>query len=61
MVDPKLELARVNLVKDTRSIRTSPNFNAKAARAKLMSRTGADDGSFAFGSEASRPPGTRAW
>src|SRR6185369_12428929 len=27
----------------------SPYFNEKAARAKLMSRSGADDGSFAFG------------
>ncbi|WP_395394050.1 multiheme c-type cytochrome [Novosphingobium sp. BL-8A] len=27
----------------------SPEFNAKAARAKLMSRSGADDGSFRFG------------
>ncbi len=28
---------------------TSPHFNARAARAKLMSKSGADDGSFAFG------------
>jgi len=47
IVDPKLEW-QVSLVKD--SVDTgSPHFNAKAARAKLMSKAGADDGSFAFG------------
>jgi hypothetical protein len=47
IVDPKLEW-RVSLVKDSVDP-ASPRFNAKAARAKLMSRTGAEDGSFAFG------------
>ena len=47
LVDPKLEW-RIHLVKDSVDP-TSPNFNAKSARAKLMSRSGADDGSFAFG------------
>lgn len=48
IVDPDLEW-RVSLVKDTVDP-GSPRFNAKAARAKLMSRTGAEDGTFAFGS-----------
>jgi hypothetical protein len=47
IIDPKLEW-RVSLVKDTVDS-SSPHFNAKAARAKLMSKSGADDGSFAFG------------
>ncbi len=47
IVDPKLEW-RIHLVKDSVDA-ASPNFNAKAARAKLMSRSGADDGRFAFG------------
>ena len=47
IVDPKLEW-RVSLVKDSVDP-ASPRFNAKAARAKLMSRSGAEDGSFAFG------------
>ncbi|HKY81392.1 MAG TPA: multiheme c-type cytochrome, partial [Sphingobium sp.] len=47
IVDPKLEW-EVSLVKDAVDA-TSPHFNAKAARAKLMSRSGAEDGSFAFG------------
>ncbi len=47
VVDPKLEW-QIHLVKDSVDP-ASPNFNAKAARAKLMSRSGADDGSFAFG------------
>ncbi len=47
IVDPKLEW-EVSLVKDAVDS-TSPHFNAKAARAKLMSRSGAEDGSFAFG------------
>lgn len=47
LVDPKLEW-RVSLVKDSVDPSFS-GFNAKAARAKLMSRSGAEDGSFAFG------------
>ena len=46
-VDPKIEW-RVHLVKDSVDP-ASDTFNAKAARAKLMSKSGADDGSFAFG------------
>ena len=46
IVDPKLEW-QVSLVKQ--SVTPGPHFNAKAARAKLMSRSGADDGSFAWG------------
>ena len=48
IVDPELEW-RVSLVKDTVDP-GSPRFNAKSARAKLMSRAGAEDGTFAFGS-----------
>ncbi len=47
IVDPKLQW-QVSLVRDSVDM-SSPHFNAKAARAKLMSRSGADDGSFAFG------------
>lgn len=47
IVDPSLEW-EVSLVSDAVDA-TSPHFNAKAARAKLMSRSGAEDGSFAFG------------
>jgi hypothetical protein len=47
IVDPKLEWD-VSLVKDAVDA-TSPHFNARAARAKLMSKSGAEDGSFAFG------------
>ncbi|WP_336957858.1 LVIVD repeat-containing protein [Sphingobium aquiterrae] len=47
IVDPKLEW-EVSLVKDAVDA-TSPHFNARAARAKLMSKSGAEDGSFAFG------------
>ncbi|MBH1998924.1 MAG: hypothetical protein I8H96_07255 [Sphingomonadaceae bacterium] len=47
IVDPKLEW-EVSLVKDAVDP-TSPHFNAKAARSKLMSKSGAEDGSFAFG------------
>jgi len=47
IIDPKLEW-RVSLVKDTLDP-ASPRFNAKSARAKLMSKAGAEDGSFAFG------------
>lgn len=47
IIDPKLEW-EVSLVKDTLDP-ASPRFNVKAARAKLMSRSGAQDGSYAFG------------
>jgi hypothetical protein len=47
IVDPKLEW-RISLVKDSVDP-ANPHFNAKAARAKLMSKTGAEDGQFAFG------------
>lgn len=47
LLDPKLEW-RVSLVKDTMDP-TSPYFNAKAARAKLMAKSGAEDGKFLFG------------
>ncbi|WP_242128304.1 multiheme c-type cytochrome [Sphingobium sp. Sx8-8] len=47
IVDPHLEW-EVSLVKDSVDP-ANPHFNAKAARAKLMSRSGAEDGSFAFG------------
>jgi hypothetical protein len=47
VVDPTLEW-RVSLVKDSVD-RASSHFNAKAARAKLMSRTGAETGRFTFG------------
>jgi hypothetical protein len=48
IVDPELEW-EVSLVKDTVDPQ-SPRFNLKAARAKLMSRSGADTGRFTFGS-----------
>lgn len=47
IVDPELEW-EMSLVKDAVDA-SSPHFNAKAARAKLMSRSGAENGSFAFG------------
>ena len=47
IVDPRLEW-RVSLVKDSVDP-ASPRFNGKAARAKLMSASGAEDGKFAFG------------
>ncbi|SCW87601.1 LVIVD repeat-containing protein [Sphingobium faniae] len=47
IVDPNLEW-EMSLVKDAVDP-ANPHFNAKAARAKLMSRSGAEDGSFAFG------------
>jgi hypothetical protein len=47
IVDPDLEW-QVSLVKDSVDA-TSPHFNAKAARAKLMSRNGAETGRFEFG------------
>jgi len=46
IVDPKLEW-QVSLVKQ--AVTPGPHFNAKAARAKLMARSGADDGTFAWG------------
>ena len=56
IVDPSIEWD-VHLVKDSVDP-TSPYFNAKAARAKLMSKTGAEDGKFAFGPGVA--PGNRA-
>jgi len=56
IVDPKLEW-RVHLVKDSVDP-ASPYFNAKAARAKLMSRAAADDGLYRFGPGIA--PGERA-
>jgi hypothetical protein len=47
IVDPKLEW-EVALVKDSVDP-ASPRFNMKAARAKLMSRAGAETGRFEFG------------
>ncbi|MFC3712517.1 hypothetical protein ACFOMD_08050 [Sphingoaurantiacus capsulatus] len=47
IMDPKLEW-EVSLVKDAVD-RTSPHFNAKAARSKLMSKTGAETGSYGWG------------
>ncbi len=47
IVDPKLEW-NVSLVKDSVDP-ANPHFNAKAARAKLMSKMGAEDGTFSFG------------
>jgi hypothetical protein len=47
ILDPKLEW-RVGLVRDTVDP-GSPRFNPKAARAKLMGRSGAEDGKFEFG------------
>jgi hypothetical protein len=47
IMDPKLEW-EVSLVKDSVD-RSSPNFNAKAARSKLMSKTGALTGKYEWG------------
>lgn len=47
IVDPKLEWD-MHLVKDSVDP-ASPYFNPKAARAKLMSKLGAEDGKFGFG------------
>ncbi|PZU08671.1 multiheme c-type cytochrome [Sphingomonas sp.] len=47
IVDPKLEW-RVSLVKNSVD-RSLPEFNAKAARAKLMGKDGVETGRFAFG------------
>ncbi|MET0240691.1 MAG: multiheme c-type cytochrome [Sphingobium sp.] len=48
IIDPKL-VWDVSLVKDAVDP-SSSHFNLKAARAKLMSRNGGEDGQFAFGS-----------
>ncbi|HEY0414053.1 MAG TPA: hypothetical protein VGD66_13025 [Allosphingosinicella sp.] len=48
IVDPKLEW-RVSLVRDSVDP-ANPRFNLKAARAKLMSRQGAETGRYVFGS-----------
>jgi hypothetical protein len=47
LLDPKLEW-RIHLVKDSVD-RASPDFNAKAARAKLMSKVSADGKPFQWG------------
>ena len=47
IVDPKLQW-EVSLVKDSVDA-AAPGFNAKAARAKLMSRYGGETGTFEFG------------
>ncbi|RVT43616.1 LVIVD repeat-containing protein [Sphingobium algorifonticola] len=47
IVDPKLEW-EVSLVKDSVDA-TSPHFNGRAARAKLMSKAGYEGGDYAFG------------
>jgi hypothetical protein len=47
ILDPKLEW-EVSLVRDSVN-RDHPDFNAKAARSKLMSKTGAETGKFAWG------------
>jgi hypothetical protein len=52
IVDPEL-VWQVRLTKDGVDP-ASPYFNAKSARAKLMSRSGAKDGSFSFGTGISR-------
>jgi hypothetical protein len=56
IIDPKLEW-QVSLVKDSIDP-TSSHFNIKAARAKLMSRYGGEDGKYAFGTGI--PQGDRA-
>ena len=56
IVDPKLEW-RVHLTKDSVDP-GSPFFNAKSARAKLMSKTGGETGRFEFGTGVL--PGNRA-
>jgi len=63
IIDPKL-VWEVSLVKDAVDP-TSSHFNIKAARAKLMSKTGAEDGKFAFGtgvplSDRAHPEGEMA-
>jgi hypothetical protein len=56
LVDPSLSW-RVALVKDSVDP-ANPHFNAKAARAKLMSKAGAESGKFEFGLGVA--PGERA-
>ena len=56
IVDPKLEW-NVRLVKNSVDP-VAPEFNAKAARAKLMSKLGSETGKFEFGSGIT--PGNRA-
>ncbi|SBV34516.1 LVIVD [uncultured Sphingopyxis sp.] len=46
IVDPKLEW-QVSLVKQ--AVTPGPHFNAKAARAKLMARSGSEDGKYEWG------------
>ena len=46
IVDPKLEW-QVSL--DKQAVTPGPHFNAKAARAKLMARAGAEDGKYEWG------------
>ncbi|MET0137139.1 MAG: hypothetical protein ABW192_02005, partial [Sphingobium sp.] len=63
IIDPKL-FWEVSLVKDAVDP-TSSHFNLKAARAKLMSRYGGEDGKFSFGpgvpmSERAHPEGDMA-
>ncbi len=53
IIDPKLEW-EMSLVKDSVDPAT-PAFNAKAARAKLVSRYGAETGNFEFGTGISEP------
>jgi hypothetical protein len=53
IVDPSLEW-EMSLVKDSVDPAT-PAFNAKAARAKLVSRYGAETGNFEFGTGISEP------
>lgn len=48
IVDPEISW-RVSLVKDSVD-RAHPDFNQKAARAKLMSKSGSETGKFTFGS-----------
>ncbi|MFZ1743378.1 MAG: hypothetical protein WAT93_11010 [Pontixanthobacter sp.] len=56
IVDPELEW-EVSLTKDAVDS-TSPHFNPKAARAKLMAKSGAESGRFEFGTGI--PQGERA-
>ncbi|MGH6650102.1 MAG: hypothetical protein ACREB7_03125 [Sphingopyxis sp.] len=51
IVDPKLEW-QVSLVKQ--AVTPGPHFNAKAARAKLMARSGGDDGKYEWGPEIAK-------
>ena len=51
IVDPKLEW-QVSLVKQ--AVTPGPHFNAKAARAKLMARSGSEDGKYEWGPGVAR-------